>query len=180
MPFRAVVSRYEEQDDAGLDAEALTLARARGKAAEVARRSGIPSPGAVLGADTAVVVDGRVLGKPSGPDDARGMLGLLAGRDHDVVTAVALLAEGREQARCERARVRFRALGSAEIDWYLGTGEWRDRAGGYAVQGAGAALVERIEGAYTTVVGLPVATVATMLAEVGLAPWQASGPSTGA
>jgi septum formation protein len=138
----------------------------------VAARAGIPAGGAVLGADTAVVVDGRALGKPAGPEEAAAMLRRLAGREHVVVSAIALISPAGERAAAERTAVRFRALDGAALSWYLATGEWRERAGGYAIQGAGAALVERVEGDYTTVVGLPVAALLRLLEEVGLAPWR--------
>jgi septum formation protein len=166
-----VASRYEEAEAPEVPPEALVLAHARGKAREVAARAGVPIRGAVLGADTSVVLDGRALGKPEGPDEAREMLTGLAGRGHAVVTAVALVGEAGERAAVDRTLVRFRPLDAGALDWYLATGEWRDRAGGYAIQGAGAALVERVEGDYTTVVGLPVAALIGLLAEVGLAPW---------
>ena len=164
VPFRVVVSGVEEGDD--------PLANARAKARDVAARAGIPPGGAVLGADTAVVLDGAVLGKPADAADARSMLGALAGREHAVHTAVCVITQAvGERAGTDRTRVRFRPLPDAAIDWYLGTGEWRERAGGYAIQGAGAALVEAVEGDYTTVVGLPVGLTLRLLDAAGLAPW---------
>lgn len=166
IPFRVVASGVPEGDDA--------LSNARDKAREVARRSGIPEGGAVLGADTEVVLDGRALGKPADEDDARGMLASLAGREHAVETAVVLItADGVREAR-DVARVRMRPLSATEIDWYVACGEWRDRAGGYAIQGRGAALVERVEGDYTTVVGLPLGLLAGLLDQARLAPWSAA------
>jgi septum formation protein len=137
----------------------------------VVARAGIPAAGAVLGADTEVVVGERVLGKPADLAEAREMLGLLAGREHDVRSALALVTEEGEWTAQEHTRVRFRVLEPAEIDWYLGRGEWPERAGAYAIQGAGAALVARIEGDYTTVVGLPLASLIELLRRSGLAPW---------
>jgi septum formation protein len=182
VPFRAVVSRHDEDaapvpDDPGERA----LAHARAKAAEVAGRLGVPSGGAVIGADTAVVVEGRWLAKPADRQEAREMIRLLAGRDHTVISAVALIGEDGERARCERATVRFRPLGEAAVEWYLDRGEWAERAGAYAIQGAGAALVERVEGDPTTVIGLPLGALLDLLQEAGLAPWPVPGrPGAGA
>jgi septum formation protein len=161
--FRVVAPRTDEGED--------PLANARAKAREVAARAGVPEGGAVLGADTEVVLEDRVLGKPADAAAARRGLADLAGRTHVVRTAVSLITHRGERELVDETRVTFRPLGPALIDWYVGTGEWRDRAGGYAIQGAGAALVERIEGDYTTVVGLPVALLAGLLQDAGLAPW---------
>jgi nucleoside triphosphate pyrophosphatase len=164
VPFRVVTSAAEEGDD--------PLANARAKARDVAARAGIPPGGAVLGADTEVMLDGAVLGKPADAGEARSMLAALAGREHAVHTAVCVITQTvGERAGTDRTRVRFRPLPGAAIDWYLGTGEWRERAGGYAIQGAGAALVEAVEGDYTTVVGLPVGLTLRLLDDAGLAPW---------
>jgi len=181
VPFRVVVSRYVEEEGVALDPEGLVRAHALGKAREVAARCGVLPGDAVLGADTAVVRDGHALGKPRDAAEARSMLASLAGREHVVMTAVALVAglqpprgeprtgetasrfSPQEEVRCDATRVRFRTLSPDELDRYVGTGEWRDRAGGYAIQGAGAAIVEHVEGEYTTVVGLPLPTVAEML-----------------
>ena len=134
----------------------------------------------MLGADTAVILDGAALGKPADAAAARAMLRALAGREHAVHTAVCVITQTvGERAETGRTRVRFRPLSDAAIDWYLGTGEWRERAGGYAIQGAGAALVEAVEGDYTAVVGLPVGLTLRLLEEAGLAPWSAPPPSPG-
>jgi septum formation protein len=112
----------------------------------------------VLGADTIVVVDGRILGKPHDAAEAREFLGLLGGRTHEVVGGVALVEDGHTAVRFhEVTRVAFRALDDGLVDWYVAGGEWQGRAGGYAIQGAGAALVAGIEGDYLNVVGLPLA-----------------------
>lgn len=160
--FRVVVADVEEGPDA--------VANARAKALAVRERVG-GAAAAVIGADTEVLLDGRALGKPADEADARRMLAALAGREHTVLTAVAIVDGGGLRERAVAAEVRMRPAGDAVIGWYLGTGEWRDRAGGYAIQGAGAALVERVEGDPSTVVGLPVGAVAEMLAEAGLGPW---------
>jgi len=148
-------------------------ANARGKARDVAAREGLPPGGAVLGADTEVVLDGRALGTPPDAAAAGALLDALAGRAHEVVTAVVLVTGAGERTAVEAARVHVRPLTPAVRSWYLATGEWRGRAGGYAVQGAGAALVTRVEGDHSAVVGLPLARVADMLAAAGLGPWPA-------
>jgi septum formation protein len=112
----------------------------------------------VLGVDTEVVLDGRVYGKPADEAEAETFLRRLSGRTHEVWSGLALLgAGGAERTANACTRVRFRRLEQSDLDWYIGTGEWRDRAGGYAIQGRGAALVETIDGDYWNVVGLPVA-----------------------
>jgi len=174
LPFRVVVSRYEEAGGAHLEPAALALEHARGKAAEVAARVGVPAGGCVIGVDTAVAVDGRALGKPETAREAATMLERLAGREHEVVSGLVLIDVAGERSLADVARVRFRPLDAAALRWYVATGEWRGRAGGYAIQGAGAALVERVEGDYTTVVGLPLGALVTLLEERGLAPWQAA------
>ena len=110
----------------------------------------------VLGADTVVVLDGQVFGKPADGGEAETFLRRLSGRTHEVWGGIALRASGAERTSTCRTRVRFRRLEEQELRWYLETGEWRERAGGYAIQGRGAALVERIEGDFWNVVGLPV------------------------
>lgn len=113
----------------------------------------------VLGVDTAVVLGERVLGKPRSEREAREFLGSLAGSTHAVWSGLALIEGSSERTAAARTAVRFRRLDAAEIDRYVATGEWRGRAGGYAIQGRGAALVEAIEGDYLNVVGLPVAAL---------------------
>jgi septum formation protein len=110
----------------------------------------------VLGVDTEVVLDGRVFGKPGSERQADEFLRSLSGRIHEVVSGVALRTADGERSDVAVTRVRFRELNEHDLAWYLASGEWRDRAGGYAIQGRGAALVEEIEGDYWNVVGLPV------------------------
>jgi septum formation protein len=124
--------------------------------------------GLVLGADTAVAVDGDVLGKPAGRDQARAYLERLSGREHAVWSGVALVGGSGERTAVDHAQVRFRTLSPARIEAYLDTGEWEGRAGGYAIQGRGAALVEGITGDYNCVVGLPVAALARIAPELVL------------
>lgn len=120
----------------------------------------------VLGVDTAVVVDGLALGKPRDAAEAGGFIGRLAGREHEVMSGIALRRDGEETSDVAVTRVRFRSLSPAEIDWYVATGEWRERAGGYAIQGRGAALVEGVEGDYWNVVGLPVPALLALAPEL--------------
>lgn len=128
----------------------------------------------MLGADTAVVVGGDALGKPPDRDAAQEMLRRLAGRSHVVATAVCLLTADSEDAFVDEATVRFRAFGASQLAWYLDRGEWQGRAGAYAIQGSGAALVERVEGDFTTVVGLPMGRLLEVLETRGLTPWRAA------
>ncbi len=114
----------------------------------------------VLGVDTVVCIGARIYGKPQDAGQARATLEALSGRRHVVLSGVCLIdTEGRPRTAVAGTVVEFRALDSALIDWYVDSGEWRERAGGYAIQGRGAALVTRIEGDYLNVVGLPVATL---------------------
>jgi septum formation protein len=126
-------------------------------AEENARRKAAAVPGSLtLGADTLVAVDGDILGKPRDAAQARAYLARLAGRTHQVVGGIALARDGAIAATAvEITHVRFRPASPATLDWYLATGEWQGRAGGYAIQGAGAVLVAGIEGDYLNVVGLP-------------------------
>lgn len=110
----------------------------------------------VLGVDTVVDLDGLLFGKPGDAEAAQAMLQRLSGRAHEVVSAVALVRDGQPQAAHEATEVRFRELSDELVAWYVQTGEWRGRAGGYAIQGKGAGLVRTIAGDYLNVVGLPV------------------------
>jgi len=125
----------------------------------------------VLGADTIVVIDGRILGKPGDEDEARGMLALLAARTHVVFTGYALIHlrfPERERVRYSRSEVKIRELSPAEIAGYVATGEPMDKAGSYAIQGVGSGIVESVVGSYTNVVGLPLCEVARDLEELGI------------
>lgn len=117
----------------------------------------------ILAADTVVVVSGRILGKPTGPAEARRMLSMLSGVVHEVLTAVVVRHAGSETSEVASTRVRFTALSAAEIDWYVESGEPDGKAGAYAIQGLGSRFVDWIEGSWSNVVGLPVATVYRML-----------------
>jgi len=117
----------------------------------------------ILAADTVVVVSGRILGKPTGPAEARRMLSMLSGVVHEVLTAVVVRHAGSETSEVVSTRVRFTALSAAEIDWYVESGEPDGKAGAYAIQGLGSRFVDWIDGSWSNVVGLPVATVYRML-----------------
>lgn len=120
----------------------------------------------VLGVDTLVALEGRIYGKPADRDTARDTLKALGGATHAVFSGLALLRDGREQIAVARTEVSFRELRDETIEWYLAKGEWRGRAGGYAIQGAGAALVREIRGDYENVVGLPLATLLDLIPEL--------------
>jgi len=175
VPFEVRPSGIEEPLPPGVPAATLAASLARAKAADVAARLHAAGETAalVLGADTLVVLDGRPLGKPASRSDARAMLRALRGRSHEVVTAVVLRdvdPAGRERTEAVVSQVLMRAYTDAEIDAYVATGEPDDKAGAYAVQGAGGSLVSRVDGCYTNVVGLPLRTTARLLQAFGLAP----------
>jgi septum formation protein len=139
------------------DAEELSGGDARRVVVENAlRKARAVSGQRVLGVDTAVVLDGRFFGKPRDEEEAATFLRRLSGRGHEVWSGIALRERGDERTAAAVTRVRFRLLEQRDLDWYLATGEWRERAGGYAIQGKGAALVSEIEGDYSNVVGLPI------------------------
>ena len=162
--FDVVAPSYVERDDGALSAAELVRAHALGKARSVAGEAAAAGR-VVLGVDTDVVVDGRTLGKPVDEREAGEMLGLLSGRSHVVVSGLCLLGPGWEAVEHEETRVEFRPLTPEAIAAYVATGEWRGRAGGYAIQSEGAALVAAVEGDYLNVVGLPAALLVRLLAE---------------
>jgi septum formation protein len=128
---------------------------------------GVPVPDAlVLAVDTVVALGARVYGKPRDEEEARATLRTLAGRQHAVVSGLCLMQRGEARTAAVTTLVRFRALDEPLLDWYVRSGEWRGRAGGYAIQGKGAALVASIDGDYLNVVGLPVATLLEMRPEL--------------
>jgi len=162
IPFDVVAPRYEEHDPPDADPVELVRAHARGKARSVAAAAdGRP----VLGVDTTVVLDARVYAKPADAGDAERMLEELAGRTHTVVSGLCLWTPAWEIVETEATRVSFRPLTARDLAAYVASGEWEGRAGGYAIQGKGAAVVERIEGDYLNVVGLPVSLLVRLLAE---------------
>lgn len=170
VPHRRIDAPIDESVLPGEAPAAYVERLARAKAA--AGLATLGGEGCVLGADTAVVLDGRILGKPVDRADGLAMLAALAGRGHEVLTAVAVADAERCVARVVRSTVHFRPLAAGEAEAYWNTGEPQDKAGGYAVQGRAAIFVERLEGSYSAVVGLPLAETAALLAEFGIACWQ--------
>ncbi len=167
MVFTVIPSDTAEAAQPGELPQEYALRVAGEKALDIARRH----PGVwILGADTIVEIAGEVLGKPRDTTDGRRMLRLLSGRTHQVMTAFILLdGEGHVRARqVVTSRVTFKPLSDVQIHAYLATGEPFDKAGAYAVQGLGASLVERVEGSYTNVVGLPMDEVQAALHTAGL------------
>lgn len=152
VPFDVCPTDVDEET-AG-DPEAVVIGNALRKAHAARARVGPERP--VLGADTEVFLKGRVFGKPGDEAQARTFLEALSGRTHEVLSGLALLEGPSSKTGCERSAVTFRRLDAAAIDRYVATGEWRGRAGGYAVQGAGERLIAGIDGDYWNVVGLPV------------------------
>ena len=164
-------SHIEEPEPDGQGPEAYARALAERKVAAVVERARADrEAGFVLGADTIVVIDGAVLNKPQGDDDARRMLRLLQGRTHHVITAVCVRGVDAPAGRTIAARtaVTFRALDDHALAAYAASGEGRDKAGSYAIQGLGAAVVRAVEGSYTNVVGLPLAETVDLLLEAGV------------
>ena len=173
VPFRVAPSRHDEAVVDG-DPVKTVVDNALGKAREVAgREAGGLAPGQlVLGVDTVVVLDDRVLGKAGDVAEARTFLSALSGRRHLVDSGLCLIAaDGRTWTGHARTGVTFRTLTTAALSAYLDTGEWRERAGAYAIQGVGSALVTAVEGDYWNVVGLPVARLLEGLESFGVAPF---------
>ncbi len=166
LPHRVVPATLEERRHAGEPVERCVLRLAEQKARQVQTTTGGALP--VLGADTAVVLDDDMLGKPQDGAAARAMLARLSGRTHVVLSAVAL-AHGRElRTALSRSEVRMRTLTAAECDAYWDSGEPRDKAGAYAIQGRGAVFVAELRGSYSGVMGLPLFETANLLAQMGL------------
>jgi septum formation protein len=162
LPFDVVAPRYVEHDPPDADPVELVREHAAGKARSVAAEAdGRP----VLGVDTCVTLDGAVYGKPADAAEAEAMLEALAGRTHSVVSGLCLITKAWELVEHEATDVRFRVLTARDIAWYVAEREWEGRAGGYAIQGRGGRLVDRIEGDYLNVVGLPGALLVRILAE---------------
>jgi septum formation protein len=157
--FQAVSPEVDELEH-GLPHE-VAVENAFRKAAAASGGAAVP----VLGVDTVVSLEGRIYGKPQDAGQARATLGALSGRVHSVIGGICLIEATRPRTAVVTTLVEFRALDEQLIEWYVDGGEWRERAGGYAIQGRGAALVRRIDGDYLNVVGLPLATL------LELAPW---------
>ncbi|MDQ2921795.1 MAG: Maf family protein [Acidobacteriota bacterium] len=155
--FEALAANIDETRAESEDAVSYVKRLAQTKAETVAKK--ISNHGLVLGADTVVVIDGEILGQPRDDEDARRMLKLLSGKWHEVLTGLALVRAvnpPRVLVNHETTRVRFCEMSADEIDWYVATGEPKDKAGAYAIQGRGALFIEEIQGDYFNIVGLPV------------------------
>lgn len=164
MAEPADVPECPAADEAAADyALRVALAKAR---AVAARRPALP----VLGADTDVVLDGRILGKPAGAEEAATMLALLSGRSHQVISAVALVQDGRVETAISTTEILFVTLAASDIAAYVATGEPLDKAGAYGIQGLAARFVREVRGSYTGVVGLPLAETCALLARFGVEP----------
>ena len=160
IPFDALAPRYVEHDPPDADPVALVREHALGKA-----RSVHEAGRTTLGVDTTVHLGQRVYAKPRDEDDARAMLRELAGRTHAVLSGLCLITPAGEVVEHAETLVTFRRLDDAAVDRYAASGEWEGRAGGYAIQGLGGRLVERIDGDYLNVVGLPAARLVRLLSE---------------
>jgi septum formation protein len=156
VAFRVVVPAVQELGSG--PAEAVAVENARRKAHAVPAVAG-----SVLGVDTVVSLDDRLYGKPASLQDARSTLTALSGRRHAVLSGLCVVHDGVARTASARTEVEFRPLDEPLLEWYLASGEWRERAGGYAIQGRGAALVAGIEGDFFNVVGLPVAALLELM-----------------
>lgn len=172
VPFQILGAPIDETPlpDEAAAAYVERLARAKAEAG----LAGLAHPGVVLGADTAVVLDGKILGKPENREHALAMLAELSNREHQVLTAVAL-TDGRQcKSLCVASQVRFRSIDAQEAARYWASGEPEDKAGGYAIQGLGAIFVTALQGSYSAVVGLPLSETADLLAHFGIPCWQSA------
>ncbi len=164
--FEIIPSDIDEEALDGELPEEHVMRLSREKAVAVSRSH----PGHwVLGADTVVIIDGRVLGKPANPSEAKKMLGMLSGREHRVITGFALVRNGNDIVSNDYvwSAVIFKELSEREMDWYTNTDEPYDKAGGYAVQGKAAFFIREIRGSYTNVIGLPLCEVITAMEKAG-------------
>jgi septum formation protein len=169
--FTVKATDVDETRHAGEPVEAMVRRLALAKAMAAARGESLP----VLGADTAVALDGEVLGKPTDRAEGMRMLALLSAHTHDVLTAIALVHGSRTEVRVARSRVAFRTIAATEAQRYWDSGEPRDKAGGYGIQGIGGIFAERIEGSYSGIVGLPLAETDALLQAFGVDTWRYRG-----
>jgi septum formation protein len=170
IPFRIVVSDHDEGVSDGNPAHTVQQ-NARGKAEEVLAREILQPGELVLGVDTVVVLDGEILGKAREAEEAARYVRKLAARTHEVYSGLYLTSRKVALATHTVTKVTFRTLTDADLAAYIASGEWRDRAGAYAIQGIGSGLVRRVDGDYFNVVGLPVAELMRLLASVGVSPF---------
>ncbi|WP_374325556.1 Maf family protein [Aquipseudomonas alcaligenes] len=173
VPFVTLIASIDETALPGEPAERYVERLAREKALAGLAALSDPADAVVLGADTAVVLDGRILGKPADRAECLATLTALSGREHQVLTAVALASAQRIESRVVASRVRFRPLRAGEAEAYWATGEPCDKAGSYGIQGLAAVFVSQLEGSYSAVVGLPLCETAQLLGEFGIPCWQA-------
>jgi septum formation protein len=174
IPFRVRAAHIDERIEAGEVAPDYVVRMACAKAQRIWDEIAASSePRPVLAADTVVVLDGRVLGKPSGAEDAERMLAALSARAHDVLTAVAVVYDDEVRSVLAASEVRFRATTAAERSAYCRTGEPFDKAGAYGIQGRAAVFVASLSGSYSAVMGLPLYETAALLARFGLPDWLA-------
>jgi septum formation protein len=168
LQFEVDPSFIQETVEPGVPPPKLAVIMALAKAKAVAGRH---RDAVIIAADSFIVIDGRILGKPHTPEEACRMLGDLSGRSHSAITGLAVVdtATGRTISRSTETRVYMKRLTPEEIDAYVSTGEPLDKAGAYAIQGRGAVLIENIEGDYNNVVGLPLAVLAGALKDFGVA-----------
>ena len=164
VPFRVVVSHEDESLQPGEEGAAAVARLARAKALAVAREEPLP----VLAADTEVLCNGDILGKPADDAEARSMLRRLRGRSHEVVTGLCLVRGDVVRSGVERSRVTFAAMTEDEVAWYVATGEPHDKAGGYHVDGRGALFIETVDGSPSNVAGLPVRLLLRVAREMGV------------
>ncbi len=165
--LRIIPAVGEEVAAPGLPPDQLVRTLSRHKAEEVAAAYAGPED-VVIGADTVVALDGTILGKPKDAADARRMLRALSGRDHSVFTGVTVIRGGTVRCHAEHTLVRFRVLSDDEIDRYIATGEPMDKAGAYGAQGYASLFVERLEGDFFNVMGLPLCALGKLLKQVGV------------
>ncbi|WP_338526227.1 nucleoside triphosphate pyrophosphatase [Pseudomonas batumici] len=175
VPFSVISADIDETPLPDESPLAYVERLARAKAAAGRARLGVTQAAAgtcVLGADTAVVLDGRILGKPLDEADAQAMLLALSAREHEVLTAIAVLNGERCESRVVRSLVKFRSISAEETHAYWSSGEPQDKAGAYAIQGLAAVFVAGLNGSYSAVVGLPVCETAELLGHFGIPCWQ--------
>jgi len=166
VTFRVLPAHLPEVREAGESVQSFVRRMALAKAHAVAART-VDDPAPVLGADTVVVIDNEMLCKPASREAGLAMLARLSGREHEVLSAVALVAAGKSKVVLDVSRVRFRTIDAEERAAYWETGEPADKAGAYAVQGVGAVFIERLEGSFSGVMGLPLFMTAALLNEFG-------------
>jgi septum formation protein len=173
VQFRLLSAEIDESPLA-LELPVAYVSRLAAAKADAGWNGGLDAP--VLAADTAVVLDGEIIGKPGDADDAGNMLLKLSGRTHQVLTAVALRSTGGNEIRLSQSTVTFRIVEAAEARAYWTSGEPRDKAGGYAIQGFAAIFIANLQGSYSGVMGLPLFETAELLKLAGIRVWQSASP----